>query len=55
MENSEASAQGLTERQQFLLDHIARCDAAACSTKACASEQGLSVQAMDSAHNDLPE
>lgn len=34
MEISETPPAGLTERQQYWLDHITRCDAADSSTKA---------------------
>jgi hypothetical protein len=49
----EAPQPQLTERQQFWLDHIARCDAAGHLTKAYAAAHGLSVQAMYSARRDL--
>jgi hypothetical protein len=51
----EAPQPQLTERQQFWLDHIARCDAAGHLTKAYAAAHGLSVQAMYSARRDLAE
>jgi len=49
----EAPQPQLTERQQFWLDHIARCDAAGRLTKEYAAAHGLSVQAMYSARKDL--
>ena len=49
----EASQPQPTERQQFWLDHIARCDAAGHLTKEYAAAHGLSVQAMYSARRDL--
>lgn len=55
MEINETSLPGLTERQQFWLDHIARCDAAGSSTKDYAATHDLSVQAMYSARKDLVE
>ena len=55
MEINETSPPGLTERQQFWLDHIARCDTAGSSTKDYAAAHDLSVQAMYSARKDLVE
>ena len=55
MEINEMSPAGLTERQQFWLDHITRCDAGGNSTKGYAAAHDLSVQAMYSARRDLVE
>jgi len=55
MEISEASPVRLTERQQYWLDHITRCDAGGHSTKDYAAAHDLSVQAMYSARRDLVE
>jgi hypothetical protein len=55
METNDSASPGLTERQQFWLDHIARCDAAGCSARDNAAAHDLSVQAMYSAHKDLVE
>ena len=55
MEITGTSSQVLTERQQFWLDHITRCDAAGSSTKDYAAAHDLSVQAMYSARKDLVE
>lgn len=55
METNDSASPGLTERQQFWLDHIARCDAAGSSTKDYAAAHDLSVQAMYSARKDLVE
>jgi len=55
MEISETPPAGLTERQQYWLDHITRCDAAGSSTKEYAAAHDLSVQAMYSARRDLVE
>jgi len=51
----EASQPQPTERQQFWLDHIARCDAAGQLSKEYAAAHGLSVQGMYSARKDLVE
>jgi hypothetical protein len=55
MEITGTVPQGLSERQQFWLDHITRCDAAGSSTKEYAAAHDLSVQAMYSARKDLVE
>jgi len=43
----------LTERQQFWLDHLRRCDADRIPTKTYAEQHGFSVQAMYSARKDF--
>jgi len=55
MEIKERSLAGLTERQQYWLDHITRCDEEGNSTKDYAAAHDLSVQAMYSARRDLVE
>jgi len=54
MDAQEGSApQGLTERQQFWLDHISRCDGGGFSTKHYAATHNLSAQAMYTARRHL--
>ncbi len=49
----DPAPQGLTERQQFWLDHISRCDGGGFSTKHYAATHDLSAQAMYTARRHL--
>ena len=51
--DGDIAVTSLTERQQFWLDHLRRCDADCIPTKTYAEQHNFSVQAMYSAHKDL--
>jgi|GEM_PF-428798 len=51
--DSDTAHPSLTERQQFWLDHIRRCDAGRIATKVYAEQYNLSIHAMYSARKDL--
>lgn len=53
--NADTAVHSLTDRQQFWLDHLRRCDADRIPTKTYAQRHGLSVQAMYSARKALVE
>ena len=50
--DSDTAHPSLTERQQFWLDHIRRCDAGRIATKVYAEQYNLSIHAMYSGRKD---